>query len=563
MTSRFAAHTARAIPDDPSDLSLPVDEWRQYQREKMEEVYGLFADHKVIFMPAPTGSGKTIMGVGLGHTLGRTIYLTETINLQQQYLQTAAKAVTATGRRNHTCPATKTVRGATITADDAPCPCPIAASDSPCGYYAQWINAEDAADVVLNYAFAARVLRARALRLSADEVIDNPFHRRSLMVCDEGHLIERALLGAASVEFYRRPLERLGLTLPDTRSLDEWRKWGQTSHDKLAPLAGEQARKFSERVRSSEPIAADELKNVRRWKNAIESLDRISGLPADTIIARTPEGYKFQPLWVWGRANKMLFDHAPNVLIMSATMGAPWLLARLLGFQEGDWATVEVPSTFDVRNRPVYYWPLAKMNARAAGSEMDKQIGALNYFAQLGRFGAGKGVVHCASYRLAQWIYTHEDLDEKVRNRMIVHDAAHRDEAFREFEEADEDDPVILVSPAAWTGVDWPYRIDWQFVPKVPFADLTDPLVRARFEYVDEEGEKIGRIVYTHEAANTLIQGVGRGVRAKDDRCVTLITDSNFGLLFNHTARDAFPQWFREAVKKFDGPNVTKGAPMN
>ena len=189
------------------------------------------------------------------------------------------------------------------------------------------------------------------------------------------------------------------------------------------------------------------------------------------------------------------------------------------------------------------------MNARMGEWEKGKIIEGINYVATLGRFAREKGIIHCASYGLAQWIYTHHDLRADVRDRMIAHDSEHRDQAFREFEDAGDYDPCILLSPAAWTGVDWPYRIGWQVIPKGPFADLTDDLTRARFEYVMEGGEKIGKVVYTHEAANMLIQGVGRGVRAKDDQCSTVIMDQNFRLLFNHTARAAFPGWFRESVR--------------
>ena len=43
-------------------------------------------------------------------------------------------------------------------------------------------------------------------------------------------------------------------------------------------------------------------------------------------------------------------------------------------------------------------------------------------------------------------------------------------------------------------------------------------------------------------------QAAGRCVRTPISKGVTVITDSNFWSLFEHTSRASFPGWFREAV---------------
>ena len=563
MTDSPTAATDSLAADLASPRSVGIDKpfWREHQRETVEEALGLFAGHKVVLLDAPTGSGKTVTGGALGGVYGRAIYLTETIGLQTQYLATLDGAVTATGRRNHICPLARTVRGEPVTADDAPCPCPVASSSEPCSYYAQWFDAEEARDAVLNYAYAVRVLQAGGIRFGKEQgdVMRSPFRGRDLMVCDEGHLLERALRSAGTIELFANSMKRAGVRVPAARnwSTEEWRGWARTELSRCAEEWGPVDEAFEVAVTTTGQVSVSSLQDVRRIKSARNVLRQLSQLRDAVLVVPSSFGWRFEPLWVWdGLANDLLFRHVPRVLVMSATLGSPALLVRLLGFGEEEWAEIHVQSTFPVARRPVYYWPVAKMSAKTGEWEQSKIIGALNYVATLGRFATRKGVVHCASYRLAKWIYTHEDLDPAVRARMIVHDSEHREEAFRQFTTAVDSDPAILVSPAAWTGVDWPYHHDWQFIPKVPFADLTDDVTRARFEYVDERGERIGRKVYAHEAASTLVQGVGRGVRAEDDRCVTVIADKNFWTLYRHTAPEAFPEWFRASVSWYKPKEV-------
>jgi Rad3-related DNA helicase len=96
-------------------------------------------------------------------------------------------------------------------------------------------------------------------------------------------------------------------------------------------------------------------------------------------------------------------------------------------------------------------------------------------------------------------------------------------------------------------------------IPKVPYPNLGDDIVRLRYEYCTEEGEEIGKEVFKQEAALAVVQASGRNIRTPTSKGVTVITDSNFLSLFNHTSRASFPGWFREAVQFYHPSTGARG----
>ena len=539
------------VAQTPLEYGLPAPSWWAYQKETVEALIAAFDRSRYVMLKAPTGAGKTILAAALSKEMDwRSVYLTETINLQGQYLRTLSGAKTATGRRNHQCD----LMVGSITAEDGPCPCPLAEEEgTACSYYRQWYACEEANDVVLNYPYAVRVMKAQGLRVGHDEefgrsiTLPNPFKARSLMVCDEGHLLEKALLAATGVEVRAQTLSSCDLQAPENpSSLRSWKTWasvvGMGVKGRMMS-ARSLLQSYAEHGTVPKAVGA----GVRRWSTMNSVVEQIRGLGDDCMVFRTGAGWHIRPLWVARSAEKALFRYADRVLIMSATLGDTGLLARILGIDEVE--TVEMPSTFPVENRKVFYWPVMRMNASTPKDDRMKQVAALNHIANLGDFKGTKGVVHCASYALAQELYNNAPQD--VRSRMIVHEPTTREDAFKEFLNASS--PAILVSPSAMTGVDWPYQVRWQMLPKMPFGDLGDDFTRARFEYVDETGHALGKEVYANETGNMTVQACGRCTRAADDTGTTVITDSNFWPNFRHTAKGAYPDWFKEAVVRYRG----------
>jgi ATP-dependent DNA helicase DinG len=85
---------------------------------------------------------------------------------------------------------------------------------------------------------------------------------------------------------------------------------------------------------------------------------------------------------------------------------------------------------------------------------------------------------------------------------------------------------VLLGSASFWEGVDVQGEaLRLVVIDKLPFASPEDPVVRARIEYLQEQGENPFRDYQLPEAVLALKQGVGRLIRSESDCGVVMIGD--------------------------------------
>jgi ATP-dependent DNA helicase DinG len=97
----------------------------------------------------------------------------------------------------------------------------------------------------------------------------------------------------------------------------------------------------------------------------------------------------------------------------------------------------------------------------------------------------------------------------------------------------------ILVTPAAWAGLDLPYIVDNVVIVRLPIgrpdelreAVLTGALRRRGRSDVDARAVLANQA--RGDAMRRLGQGIGRGIRADDDRCTVWIADPRFPLPAN------------------------------
>ncbi len=546
----LARITTDLVPESPQDLGLPHPSWWQHQREAVAEILEGFEHGHKVLLSAPTGSGKTLIGSAVARVQGGTsMFLAHTIYLQRQQLRTLPQAATATGRANHRCLLPDPF-GQELTAAEAPCPCQHAVKGG-CGYYDQLFACDDADEVVLNYAYAVRVCKARGMKVTTLDpatgqevnlVLPNPFIGRGLLVCDEAHLLERALIDADTVEISRRTFDRLHVPLPATTEMGSWQEWANRW---VMPVAN-RVTTLLKGFRAVEHPHRDDIREARSLQAAYSVLSSVLQINPQGVpyyVGRTPSGYQIRPLWAWDTAHDTLFKYGRNVVIMSATVGDPALTTKLLGIEPDDWTLAEVPSTFPVDNRPVFYWPVMKMKHGNTDNEKMQQVHALAHLAS--KFPTSAGVVHCCSYALGAFFLANAGIYPELASRLLLHGPQDREKVVADFEAHPGN--RILVSPAVTTGVDWDF-VGWQMIPKVPFPDLSDDIVRLRYEYQTEEGEPIGKAVYLQEAALAIVQASGRCVRTPTSKGVTVITDGAFWTLFKFTSPASFPNWFRDAV---------------
>ena len=100
---------------------------------------------------------------------------------------------------------------------------------------------------------------------------------------------------------------------------------------------------------------------------------------------------------------------------------------------------------------------------------------------------------------------------------------------------------VLLATASFWEGVDVPgSHLSLVVIDKLPFASPFDPVVKARIEYLKEQGGEPFYQYQLPEAAITLKQGFGRLIRHRNDRGIVAILDRrllerSYGRVFLNT----------------------------
>jgi Rad3-related DNA helicase len=252
---------------------------------------------------------------------------------------------------------------------------------------------------------------------------------------------------------------------------------------------------------------------------------------------------KFEPVFIGRFIDRFLWQQSEKVLLSSATIPKGDFLDAV-GLGEKRVAHVEVPSTFPTKRRPVI---TKQMVGKMTKDERDDTIPTLaDELAEISEFHRGeRGFVHCNSYDIMQRIYEH--LPRSVKERTMRQDQDNRMTSLEDWYDSDEQ---IFLSVAMDEGISLDDdRARWQVVAKASYPFMGDERVNYR---VNEMGDWDW---YANQAIIDLQQAVGRGMRSKDDYCVTYLLDSSFRNLLNKNEH-LFEPWFLDSIDCFTDLDV-------
>ena len=536
-------------PERPSDLGITIDgdSWWEGQRETIDKIVSAFWQHKFVLANIPTGGGKTIVATAVQRILqANALCLTSTIQLQEQYRETMPWAKVATGKANYPCgrPDDDSMMAlfGQMTAKDCEdyggCDRKKRRGERQCLYYDMIEDAAMTPQVIMNYAYALRILQSRYIGGG-----ENPF-RRKLLIADEGHSVEDAIVDATAISLWRGPCDEAGLP-PWPKSSDPfmWIAWATDAKD-AAQDWQEGAKEAVSEATSAEDKKA--LVSAYKWKKRADGLyDTILELrrldSTDWAVSPGSKETKLRPLWAWSVAEERLWRYFDRVLIMSATLGEPKSLMTKLNIPQTQAIYIDVPSTFPLANRPVFYFPVAKINRSTENDEWYVVADAIKHIAGMPRLADKKAVVHTGSYKIVEKLRPYLDGDE----RFVFQTSGKTKEQMILGLRNPDTGPLIVLSPSLTTGVDI-RTLRWQVIVKVPFGDLGDPITRLRREYEREDDRQFGRRNYDEESLNRVVQAAGRVVRTPTDWGVTYLLDANFWGLYR---RAYSPGFFQEAIR--------------
>lgn len=512
-----------------------VQEFRPHQLDAIEDVLDAFErGKKVVFLDAPTGSGKTLIAEAVRRKLGgRAVYTCTTKTLQDQFLRDYEYASVLKGRDNYEtilAPFPDVTCGDCTNKGNDDCNwCPTV---SECPYQVAKADALGNNLAVLNTAYA----------LNAWNSPKPFFANRDLAIMDECDLLESALMGWVEVRISERKRKQHGLREPEVLDKRRVNQYGEKWREDWLRWVRDTVPVLSQALKKIDPHTTD-VRSIREAKwlsNTLANLDILQGgLEFEDVKwvydMDRHNAVVFKPVEVSRFGQEYLWKHADRFLLMSATVISGEEMANSLGLEEDEWEVVKVPSTFPVENRPIHAMFAGRVTNKTYNGVID-DLG--RYLRAIVEHHSGERMlIHTVSYKLARDLHgylkgiPHTRTYSNARERELILEWMRRTEG------------AVVLAPSFDRGVDLPGDYcTVQVVAKVPYPYLGDKQVSARLN----TGYP-GQVWFNAQTARTLVQMTGRGVRSDVDRCTTYIIDGQF-LDFWKKNRRLFPEWWKEAV---------------
>lgn len=528
------------------DLPDWVTDLRPHQWAAVDRVMELYRRGvKVVFLDAPTGSGKTLIGEAVRRRMARegiaknALYVCSDRGLQDQFVADFPYAQVLKGRTNY---ATLTGTG-DITCGD----CTKAGADDDCN----WCDPTSMCPYVVAKGRALRsplaVLNTAYLMSEANG--PGAFAGRGLTIIDECDVLEDVLMGFVEFRVTDRQARRLGVEAPKKGShLPTLLKW---IAEELQP-AVERTRKglAGERSLWGDVKKQRELNQYTRLAGDVATVLRLAD--KDNWVRDNDAPMALKPITVDAYGKQVLWRHSEHWLLMSATIISPEQMVESLGVEggegeEGGWGIVSVPMTFPVENRPIVQSPVANMTKKEKDTAWPAMVDGIAKV--LERHEGERVLVHAVSYELAAYLAA--GLAGCGRRVVTYRNPREKDAALRTYRSAK---GAVLVASSMDRGVDLKdddCRV--VIVAKVPFPYLGDPQVGKRMHLPG------GQEWYAVQTVRSVVQMTGRGVRSADDWAVTYVLDGQFTSNLWKRNKRLFPGWWRDAVQFVPRTQLMKG----
>lgn len=523
----------------PTPLPTWVRGFRPIQWEKALEVVEAFRTNDVVFLQAPTGTGKTLIAEMVRRLMyANAAYTCSTKALQDQFTKDFPYGEVLKGRSNY-----ETESGALdqygnvlglgqeseVTCAD----CTYSPKSGEC----RWCSTRSLCPYV-EAKSAARTARLAVLNtsyfLTDANKGEGAFRGRDLVILDEADLLEQELMSHCQLEITQSRMKKMGMEPPKRKTVEaSWYEWVQ---------------------REALPTTRDYLERLSKpWDNSTDARGIRAYYATNRLVAELedleatlPEGgwiydgydrgnVVFKPVKVTRYGAKYLWPHGRKFLLMSASILSHHSMAEELGLTR-PYALVDVPGGYPPQNRPVHVVQLADVTRANEDTAWPKLVEGIKAILTL--HPEDRVLIHTVSYKLA--FYLHDKLRDLELDRDVV---TYRTSEGKQQALADylASPGAVLVAASMDRGIDLPgdaCRV--QVIAKVPWPSLGDKRVNARARM------KQGQEWYRLQTIRTVIQMTGRGMRSSDDHVVTYVLDRQFMKLWSQ--QRLFPQWWREAV---------------
>lgn len=494
------------------------------------------SEKKFIFIEAPTGAGKTCIGMIAGVLSGGVNYSCHTKPLQEQIISDHPEAKALKGRSNYICLANKSLN----------CDSCFHTKSTPCQFKSSCLYEKQKKEVlgsnlrILNFSY-----------LLTEQNYVGKFSGMPFSVIDEADSLEQELVSFTSLGFTAYALRRLNiLDMSDDlkktskyseKLLDSWKLFGATAEHQAQAIISNIDKTIEswgnvEYLNESQLSIANEkvkvsrlLAKIKLFNNNVDISWKLDNSQDSKLL--------FRPLWInEPLAEEFMWRHSSKWVLMSASFLPMPIEAKRLGIPLDEIDYMCLPSSFPIESRKIYIESAANLTAKTMEEEVPKLITRIEEIISIHH--NEKGLIHTVSYKLAKQIQ-----DSINSPRFIFHDSTNKQDVLNKFMASSE--PLILLSPSSSRGLSLEQDLcRFIIVCKAPFAYLGDPIISAR----TRSGNGLGQFWYLSIMMADVLQMVGRGMRSKEDYCKSYILDQQFKKVLCEKP-SLWPDWIKEAVE--------------
>ena len=391
-----------------------------------------------------------------------------------------------------------------------------------------------------------------------------------ILVFDEAHNADKISLEVLSDTLSERSLaasrEEMELVKAPTDLIDDLTEYlDEEVSEKAKAKSGVEFRKELERVLNAKDIAfvvefySDAVEEIRTYKiergdypvcflnGVLRFLSLVASSPNDRYVAvyrRSFSGFNLIEYKCLdpSLAIEPIVEEAHGALVMSGTLSPTRLFTEIMGLPDAETRTytaiadpenvrtvldASVTTRFTERNEDMmlrYGEGVLKLAARIPN-------GVLVFFPQRGFM--------LQSLR----IWREREIITKKRGRLFLDgkavfiEGAHARENRKIVEEykraAETRRGAVLCGVFRGRnaeGSNFPYaQARGVFLIGVPFADYSDPVVKAQIDYFNRKNKGLGERWYVMDAFRAANQAMGRGIRHRDDWCNFILMDHRYG----------------------------------
>ncbi len=263
------------------------------------------------------------------------------------------------------------------------------------------------------------------------------------------------------------------------------------------------------------------------------------------------------PIDVSNILRDVLFDRMKATVLTSATLTVEgkfdYLRGRLGLDKSGATRFVKLPSEFDFRRQAILYLPRRMPDPRSS----DFTAAAAREIINILEASRGRAFVLFTSYAALRAIQAIAEVE--LSYPILVQGSAPRSALLEQFRKTP--NAVLLATSSFWQGVDvMGEALSCVIIDKLPFASPGDPITAARIEAIADRGGQPFDEYQVPLAILTLLQGLGRLIRHRDDRGVLAVLDPRlqtmgYGRRFLSSMPPAAITRELDEIRRFFGPN--------